>query len=220
MEQSHILTGQLASALAALEEKTVETVLKQCMEESIPPLMIIDGLSKGMEEVGNLYRQGEYYLSELVYSGDIFNKAMDRVKPLIPKGAAGVRSAGKVVMGTVKNDVHDLGKNIVVTMLECAGFTVHDVGVDAEPEKFVEALKNTGARLVGMSVLLTTAFGSLQSTIGAVREAGLGERVKTVIGGAVVNEDIRKMMGADYFGANAIQAVDIARKVYSEASDK
>ncbi|MBI5843639.1 MAG: cobalamin B12-binding domain-containing protein [Deltaproteobacteria bacterium] len=220
MEPSHILTIQLASALAGLEENSVESVLEKCIENDIPPLTIIDGLSKGMEEVGNLYRQGEYYLSELVYSGDIFNKAMGRVKPLIPKGAAGVRSSGMVVMGTVKNDVHDLGKNIVVTMLECSGFTVHDVGVDAEPEKFVEALKRSGARLVGMSVLLTTAFGSLQSTIDAVKEAGLGERVKTVIGGAVVNEDIRKKMGADYFGADAIQAVDIARKVYSEVSEK
>jgi methylmalonyl-CoA mutase cobalamin-binding domain/chain len=156
---------------------------------------------------------------ELVYSGDIFKNAMARVSPLI-KAGDGPGSKGTVVIGTVKDDMHDLGKNIVATMLECAGFTVVDIGVDAPTEKFVGAIRESGARLVGMSVLLTTAFNSMKETIAAIENAGLRSGVSIMIGGSVTSEKIRVEMGADFHGNNAADAVDIARSLYSRISGR
>lgn len=212
---SHNPMTDLAEALARLDEQKVEELISSRFKNNADPLSIVDEMSAGMDEVGRLYKEGEYYLSELVFSADIFKKAMSRLQPLIAAGG-GKESAGTIVLGTVKDDIHDLGKNIVATLLECAGFTVKDVGVDAPPEAFVDALKSTGAPLLGLSILLTTAFGSLESTISAVREAGLRDRVKIMIGGAVTNEAIREKMGADYYGADAAAAVDLAKAVFLE----
>ena len=208
---------ELGKALADLDEDTVNGLVERYLSESVPALSIIDELSSGMDEVGRRFRDEEYFLSELVYSGDIFKNAMAHVRPLIKVGD-GPGSKGTVVMGTVKDDIHDLGKNIVGTMLECAGFTVVDIGVDAPAEKFVGAIRESEARLVGMSVLLTTAFNSMKKTIAAIDDAGLRGSVSIMIGGSVTSEKIRGDMGADYHGSNAADAVDIARKVYSSAT--
>ena len=206
---------KLSEAITRLDEIQVMEILKRNIEEGVLPLRILDELSAGMEEVGRLYRQGEYFLSELIFSGDIFRNAMDRLKPLL--GSSYDRAAGgMLVMGTVKDDIHDLGKSIVIMLLECAGFEVVDLGVDVPAEKFVEAIRKHDVGLVGLSALLTTAFDSMHATIEAVRKAGLRDRVRIMIGGGSTSEAWRKQIGADFYGKDATSAVEIAKRVLIE----
>lgn len=206
--------SELARALADLEEEKFTALFNDYLRRQIDPLMIVDELYAGMDDVGRLYKEGEYFLSELVFSGELFKNAMQKIKPLLMSTEGNI-SAGTVVMGTVQGDIHELGKNIVNTMLECSGFEVIDVGVDAPAEKFVKALKQSDASLVGMSLLLTTAYESLKQTIEAIDKSGLRERVTIMIGGGSVNEKICKQFGGDFYGRDATQAVDIARQVYA-----
>ncbi len=211
MESNSELT-ELGKAIANLEEDKTYEILDRYLADSVPPLEIIDELSAGMDEVGKLYKEGEYFLSELVFSGEIFKGAMAKVKPLIETGS-GRESSGKLIVGTAKGDIHDLGKNIVITLLECAGFEVIDLGVDVPAEKFVEAVRESGAPLVGLSALLTTAFNSMRETMEAIRNAGLRERVKVMIGGGSTSDKLREQIGADFYGRDATEAVDIAKSV-------
>jgi len=213
VEGSEYLT-ELAGTVAQLEEARFNQLLDECLTREIKPLQIIEAMSAGMEQVGRLYNEGEYFLAELVYSGEVFKSAMNRVKPLLGKTEE-VPKSGRIVMGTVKDDIHDLGKNIVATMLDCSGFDVIDLGVDVPSERFVEAIRANEPDLVGMSILLTTAFGSLEKTIADIGRAGLREKVRIMIGGAVANERIRKQMNADFVGQDAPAAVEIARKTCS-----
>jgi len=151
---------QLAQKFSALEENEVFKLVDEYLAKKVDPLVIVNGLSKGMEQVGQLFKDDEYALAELIYAGEIFKEAMEKIKPLLLDGESS--SAGLVIMGTVEGDIHDLGKNIVITMLECSGFKVIDLGVDVPAKKFVEAIKESGASLIGMSLLLTTAMDSLQ----------------------------------------------------------
>ena len=201
----------LSQSLANLEEDAVNQLIEGYLTTNGDPLMIVDELSKGMEKVGRLYKDGEYALAELIYSGEIFKGAMERVKPFIKAGND--MSAGRIIMGTVMGDIHDLGKGIVTTMLECSGFSVIDLGVDVPAERFVEAVKDSGAKLVGMSLLLTTAMDAMRETIQSLEKAGLRDRVKIMIGGAPTSERLRDEIGADFYGRDAIEAVAIARHV-------
>lgn len=204
--------SELGSALAELDENSVEILIRKGLDQRIPPEQIINELSTGITEVGERFRREEYFLSELIYSGEIFKKAVNTLQPLC-ESAAGA-DKGVVVMGTVQGDIHDLGKNIVVTMLKCAGFSVIDVGVDALPQRFVDAVIDSRARLVGMSMLLTTAFDGTRNAVSAIAQANLRDKVKIMIGGSVTSEDVRREMGADFWGRDAAAAVDIARAVY------
>jgi 5-methyltetrahydrofolate--homocysteine methyltransferase len=138
---------------------------------------------------------------------------MTKIKPYIK--AKNSIPAGRLIIGTVQGDIHDLGKNIVVMLLECAGFSVIDLGVDVPPEKFVEAVKNSGAVLVGMSLLLTTAIDAMRATIHALSEAGYRERIKIMIGGAPTNERLKNAIGADFYGRDAVEAVAIAKRFFA-----
>ena len=203
---------ELEKALADLQENDVERLVAREIEKKRPPLEIINELSSGMDVVGSRYKQGEYYLTELLFSGEIFQNAMAKLKPLI--GASGGRqSSGKLIMGTVKGDIHDLGKNIVVMLLECASFEVIDLGVDVAPETFVKALQDSRVRLIGLSGLISTAFGSMEETIAAIKQAGLRESVKIMIGGGPTSEELKNNIGADFYGPHAAAAVDIAKSV-------
>jgi len=207
---------RLAQTFSALEEDRVYQLVNECLEKSITPLLIVNELSRGMEKVGQLFKDDEYALAELIYAGEIFKEAMEKIKPLLLAGES--RSAGLVIMGTVEGDIHDLGKNIVITMLECSGFKVIDLGVDVPAKKFVEAIKESGASLIGMSLLLTTAMDSLRNAIMAIEEAGIRNNIKIMIGGAPVSEHLRMETGADYLGHDAVEALTIARKVFSPST--
>lgn len=176
--------------------------------------MIVGELSKGMEKVGQLFKDDEYALGELVYSGEIFKGAMEKVRPFLAEGDG--KPAIKVIMGTVEGDIHDLGKNIVITLLECSGFHVIDLGVDVPVSKFVDAVKETGAELVGMSLMLTTAMDSMRQAIRLLEDAAVRDRIKIMIGGAPTSERLREEVRADFHGRDAIEALAIARRVFNQ----
>ena len=208
----------LSQSLASLEEDAVNQLIEGYLTTKGDPLIIVSELSKGMEQVGQLFKEGEYALGELIYSGEIFKGAMERVKPFIKAGND--MPAGRIIMGTVMGDIHDLGKGIVTTMLECSGFSVIDLGVDVQAGMFVEAVKDSGARLVGMSLLLTTAMDAMRETIQSLEKAGLRDRVKIMIGGAPTSERLRDEIGADFYGRDAIEAVAIARHVLAKQTEE
>lgn len=205
---------QLAGAFSALEEDSVNRIIDKHLAASGDPLVIVHGLSKGMERVGELFKGGEYALGELVYSGEIFKGAMERVRPFLAYDDG--KPAQKVIMGTVEGDIHDLGKNIVITLLECSGFEVIDLGVDVPASRFVQAVQESGAGLVGMSLLLTTAMDSMRQAVRSIEEASLRDRVKIMIGGAPTSERLREDVGADFYGRDAIEALAIARSVLNQ----
>ncbi len=204
--------SELGRALADLDEAGAEASVQQSLSRGMMPEVIITELSAGMAEVGERFRQEEYFLTELIYSGEIFKKAMAILKPFC-KTSAVAKGGAAVVIGTVQGDIHDLGKNIVATLLECAGFKVVDIGVDAPPQCFVDAVIESRASLVGMSMLLTTAFDAARETIAAFTKTNLRDKVKIMIGGSVTNDYVRKDIGADFWGKDAIAALEIARAV-------
>lgn len=212
MQDRNDLTA-LSQSMARLDEDAVNGIIDGYITTHADPLKIVDELSQGMEAVGGLYNEGEYALGELVYAGELFKSAMTKIKPYIK--ATNSIPAGRLIIGTVQGDIHDLGKNIVVMLLECAGFSVIDLGVDVPPEKFVEAVKNSGAVLVGMSLLLTTAIDAMHATIHALSEAGYRERIKIMIGGAPTNERLKNAIGADFYGRDAVEAVAIAKRFFA-----
>ena len=164
-----------------------------------------------MEIVGQRFADSEYFIPDLVYSGEILKGINEMVKPKLAK-AAEAKRLGKVVMGTVAGDIHDIGKDIVVFMLDVNGFEVHDLGVDVPAEKFVEKIKESGAAIVGLSGFLTLAFDSMKQTIEAIKDAGLRDKVKVMIGGGQITEEVMKYTTADAYGKDAMTGVSLAKK--------
>ncbi len=198
----------LSLLLAELKEDEALAEIRKALEEGSDPLSLVEGLREGMSEVGRRFESKEYFLSELIMSAEIFREAIALIEPHLKAGAGPVR--GVVVIGTVKGDIHDIGKNIVATLLRCEGYEVHDLGVDVAPAAFVDKLAETGSGLLAMSGLLTLAFDSMKETVETLAGAGLREKVKVIIGGGPVNEKVVEYSGADAFGADAAQAVKLA----------
>lgn len=166
------------------------------------PIEIIALMREGMELIGEKFSKKEYYLAELVYGAEIFRIIMNKLAPKMKTGDKET-FLGKIVIGTVKNDVHDLGKNLVGNLLRAEGFEVIDLGVDVSPEKFVEIIKDEHPQVVGLSGLLTIAIDEMKNTIEAIKAAGLREKMKIIIGGGPINEQVRAYVGADAFGKDA-----------------
>ncbi len=202
--------NKLATALVELEEDKVSALVSEQLAAGMPPLAILEQMRQGMNEIGERYATGAYFLTELIMAAEIFSKVMKEIEPRLTGEAGG--QVGDVVFATVKGDVHDIGKNVVVAMLRGADFRVHDLGVDVPPERIIETLKQTNARLLGLSALLTTSFDSMKTTVEAVRRAGLRDQVKIMIGGGPVDERVRAFVGADAYGRDAQQAVSLARQ--------
>ncbi|MBZ4687088.1 MAG: hypothetical protein PWQ96_1734 [Clostridia bacterium] len=205
-----MLTDTLSKAIAELEEEQVLKLVKERLESGVDPLEIVNSLQQGMAEVGRLFETGEYFLSELVMCGEIMKDSMDILEPHL-SGSSG-NYKGNIVIGTVKGDIHDLGKNIVVMLLKGAGYNVIDLGVDVPKEKFVEAIKESNAPLVGMSVLLTACQDSLKEAIDAIRAEGLD--VKVMIGGNYIDEVVKEHVGADYYAKAAGEGLKIADEIF------
>ncbi len=204
------MSDPLATALSDLEEESVLKMTKDRLDAGEDPLAIMKSCHEGMVLVGKRYEESEYYVSELIMAGEIFKEAMTVLDPHLKADAGGTR--GKVVAGTVKGDIHDIGKDIVVTLLKAANYDVLDLGVDVPPQKFVEAVKNSGATVVGLSGLLTISFETMKETVSALEAAGLRPRVKVMVGGGPVNEMVRAYVGADAFGADAQSAVTLCNQ--------
>jgi len=200
----------LVEAIADLREEEALKIVKDRLSAGEDPLKILEEARQGLEIVGNRFASGEYFIPDLIYSGEIMKQITEIVKPLISQTTQ-VKKLGKVVIGTVAGDIHDIGKNIVVFMLEVNGFEVYDLGVDVPPERFVEKIKETGAPILGLSGFLTLAFDSMKRTIEALKEAGLRDKVKVMIGGGQVTDEVRKYTGADAYGKDAMAAVSLAK---------
>jgi methanogenic corrinoid protein MtbC1 len=203
--------SELANAIADLKEDEVKKIVQTKIDSGVDPMSIVDECRQGMEIVGDRYKNKEYFLGELIMSGEIFKEAMAAVEPKLKAGKAD-KPLAKMVLGTAKGDIHNIGKDIVSTLLKAAGFEVYDVGIDAPPEVFVTKLKETGSTILGISGLLTPSFESMKQTVQAVESAGLRGKVKIIIGGGIVTEVVRKYVGADAFTDDAPEGVELCKK--------
>lgn len=194
----------------------VGVMTKQAIEQKIPPKEILNsGLIAGMNVVGQKYKAHEIFLPQVLLAAKAMYAGMDLLKPLFAAG--GMPTSGKVVIGTVQGDLHDIGKNLVAIMLKGAGFEVIDLGHDVPPEKFVQAAIQENAAVIGMSALLTTTMPVMKRTVEILKEQGLGGKVKTVIGGAPVSEEFAQKIGADAYGYDSAKAVDIVKELIKKA---
>ena len=205
------MAEDLINTLADLKEKEALKIVEERLSAGEEPLKILDDARGAMEIVGKRFAAGEYFIPELVYSGELLKRINDMVKPKLAK-ATNVKPQGKVVLGTVAGDIHDIGKDIVAFMLDVNGFEVYDLGVDVPAQKFVEKIKESGAPIVGLSGFLTLAYDSMKQAVEAIKDAGLRNKVKIMIGGGQIDEEIRKYTGADAYGRDAMAAVDLARQ--------
>jgi len=198
----NVIDGQAAEAEAGVEA---------ALEAGIPADAILNqSLIAAMDEVGQRFENGDFFVPEMLIAARAMQAGLKLLKPRLVE--ANVKSAGKVAIGTVKGDLHDIGKNLVAMMLEGTGFEVRDLGVDVPPEVFVKAAQD-GAQVIGMSALLTTTMNKMEDTIEALRAAGLREKVKVLIGGAPVTQDFANRIGADAFAPDASSAARIARQL-------
>jgi 5-methyltetrahydrofolate--homocysteine methyltransferase len=184
---------------------------KQALDEGLDAEEILNkGLMPGMDHVGVEFKSGNMFVPEVLRSAKAMQESMELLRPLLAE--SGAETAGKVVLGTVKGDLHDIGKNLVGMMCEGAGFEIVDLGKDVEPETFVAAVKEHKPTILGMSALLTTTMRAMERTIKALEEAGVRDTVKIMIGGAPVTQDFADQIGADGYAANAASASEIARQ--------
>ena len=201
---------KLAQAVLEGEPEEAEELAKQALEQGVDPLACINqGLMKGIQEVGDLFSKGEYYLPELIIGADAMKAALDVLEPALV-GDQKREVVGRVVLGTVEGDLHEIGKTLVGTMLTANGFKVTDIGVDKKPEDFIAAIKETQADIVGASALLTTTMLQQEKLIRALEEAGLRDQVKVMVGGAPVTDQFAEKIGADGYAEDAISAVNLA----------
>jgi 5-methyltetrahydrofolate--homocysteine methyltransferase len=195
-----ILEGDVAGAKGG-----VQTALDAGLE---PGNILAEGMIAAMKEVGRLFEEGDYFVPEMLIAARAMQAGLGLLKPHLL--SSDVKSAGKVAIGTVKGDLHDIGKNLVALMLEGAGFEINDLGVDVAPEKFVDAIANGGADIVAFSALLTTTMPNMKATIDAIQQAGLRDKVKIIIGGAPVTQAYADQIGADGFASDASRGVSLA----------
>jgi corrinoid protein of di/trimethylamine methyltransferase len=202
----------LYDAILAGNFKQAREITEKAIAEQVDPQMLVQKyMIPAMDEVGRRYEANEYFVPELLIAARAMKASLELIRPLlIAKGAS---FAGRVVIGTVKGDLHDIGKNLVTAMLEGAGFEVIDLGVDVSPEKFTAAIKERNANLVAMSALLTTTMNSMKAIIEAIQAAGLRDQVRVMVGGAPVTAKYAQEIGADGYSSNANGAVALARKL-------
>ncbi|MGB9717256.1 MAG: cobalamin B12-binding domain-containing protein [Thermoproteota archaeon] len=209
MSEVSLLT-RLKDAIVNLDFDGSKRLAEEAVSKGIPPNEIITkAISSAMEEVGKKFEASEYFLSELIVAGEIGKEISQMLQPYM-KGSE-IKKIGKVVIGTVKGDLHDIGKNIFGMMMEAAGFEVIDLGNDVPAEAFVEAVRNHKPDIVGMSALLTVTMVEMENVINELRKAGLRDKVKVIIGGAPITEDYAKRIGADGYGKDAVVGVDICK---------
>ena len=201
----------LSQAIIDLEEEQVRTLVKERLDSGVAPLEIVNALQAGMVEIGKRFETGEYFLSELILGGEIMKDSMTVLEPHL--GGSTGEYKGAIVIGTVKGDIHDLGKDIVVMLLKGSGYNVIDLGVDVPKEKFVQAIKDSQAPLVGMSVLLTGCQEAMKEAIEAIRAEGL--TTKVLIGGNYIDQMVMEHVGADYFAKDASDGLKVAGQIFS-----
>jgi methanogenic corrinoid protein MtbC1 len=206
------MAEKLAKLLSDLKEPEALAYVDKALGEGVAPETLLGEAQEGMNIVGQRFSQGAYFIPDLVYSGEILRGVVKKLEPKLKAGAGkGARRLGKVVMGTVAGDIHDIGKDLVVFMLDVSGFEVTDLGIDVPVQKFVDAIKSTGSTVVGLSGFLTLAFNSMKETVDAIKKAGLRDKVKIMIGGGQIDDYVKDYTGADAYGKDAMAAVQLAK---------
>jgi 5-methyltetrahydrofolate--homocysteine methyltransferase len=201
----------LKKSFAEINEPETLALVKELVEDNIDYLSIIQSLRQGMEIIEDRFTQGEYFLSELIMAGQIFKEAIEIIKPsLQPQHEGG--ELGQVIIGTIKGDFHDIGKNIVATMLTISGFSVADLGVDVPGELFIAKTRETKGNIIGISALLTTSYEPMKEAIHDIRKNFSPQEVKIIIGGGPTDEWVQNYVGADAVGKDASEAVKICKK--------
>ncbi len=213
MEEVNLeILEKLSENLISGQDKIVEKLVQKALNENISANEILQkGLIKGMDVVGEKFKNNEFYIPEVLIAARAMKAGMTLLKPSLVK--TGVKPVGKMVIGTIKGDLHDIGKNLVAMMMEGAGFEIYDLTVDVSPEKFIEKVKETNAKLIGMSALLTTTMVNMKATIDALKENNLREKVKVIIGGAPVTQEFADEIGADAFAPDAASAVEKVKEL-------
>ena len=214
-EKSAPIMHDIAYNLIAGKHTEVDRLTKEALDEGFHANTILDdGLIAGMAIVGIKFRDNIIFVPEVLVAARAMKAGMTHIEPIL--SASGIEPMGTVVMGTVKGDLHDIGKNLCIMMLRGAGFVVHDLGVDTKPDEFIDAVMEHGAEVLGMSALLTTTMPNMGKTIEAFEEAGLRDTVKIMLGGAPLTQEFADDMGADAYGGNAIACVDLAKGFIGE----
>ncbi|MBS1181446.1 MAG: Methyltransferase corrinoid protein [Proteobacteria bacterium] len=208
--------SKLYDAIVDGDDKTSARLTREAIEAGEDPSILISAtMVPAMAEVGRLFEIEEYFVPELLLAGRAMKAGLELLRPIL--AASGVEPTGRIVIGTVKGDLHDIGKNLVVSMMEGAGFEVIDLGIDVPPETFIEAVRDKKPQIVGMSALLTVTMPAIKTTIEAMVAAGVRDSIKIMIGGAPVTEEYAREVGADAYGENASVAATIAKRLCAEA---
>ncbi len=204
------MSQEFIDAFTDMREEEALKIAHDMLEGGAEPLELLQACKEAMTVISQRFEEGEAFVPELVMAGEIMQQVADVVKPRISTSVE-TPYLGKVVIGTVVGDIHDIGKDIVVFLLDVNGFEVHDLGVDVPPQKFVEKIKEVKPEVVGLSGFLTLVYDAMKETVDAIEAAGLRDDVKIMIGGGTVDEQIKQYTGADAFGADAVQAVALAQ---------
>lgn len=206
------LLDSIAATLSGLEDSgTIKKLVNEALSQRIPVMEIVEkGLRKGLDSVGRKYEAGEYFLSELLFAVTLMNEALEVLEPLLKHEK--IEKKGAIVLGTVRGDIHDIGKNIFKMFVQASGFEVQDLGVDVEPETFVEKLKETNAEILGLSTLLTTTRWEMKTIIDELNRAGIRNKVKVLIGGNAVTKDFASEIAADEAALDAVEGVEICKR--------
>ena len=202
---------QLYDSVVSGDAKTTQAITQQALADGVDPLKLVNEyMVPAMDEVGRRFEANEYFVPELLISARAMKAALELIRPLLT--ARGDKPVGRVAIGTVKGDLHDIGKNLVASLLEGGGFEVIDLGVNVTPEKFIETVNAKQANIVAMSALLTTTMPGMKLTIDALKQAGVRDKVKVLIGGAPITQKYADEIGADGYSENAVGAVALAKK--------
>ncbi|MEM2901394.1 MAG: corrinoid protein [Candidatus Bathyarchaeia archaeon] len=219
MESKEEVLQRLRNAIVQLDIDGIGKIAQEALDKGIPAYeAVMEGMSKGMEIVGKKFEEGEFFLSDLIMAGETMKAGMEVLKPHLKAGQ--VKSMGRVVIGTVKGDIHDIGKNIVSTLLSSAGFEVHDLGVDVDVDRFVKAVQEVKAHILAMSALLTVTMPYMEEVIEAVKRAGIRSQLKIIVGGAPLSEDYAKRIGADAYAEDAVTGVERCKKLMDEVKNE
>jgi 5-methyltetrahydrofolate--homocysteine methyltransferase len=202
---------KLVNTIADLNEEEAMQLVHSLLAAGEDPQNILDATSEAMRIVGARFDEQEYFLPELIIAGDLMKQIAEVVKPQLANKVAQTKPLGKIVLGTVAGDIHDIGKDVVGFMLDANNFEVHDLGVDVPATKFIEKIREVKPEIVGLSGFLTLAFEQMKATVDAIKEAGLRDQVKIMIGGAIMDSEAAQYVGADAYGANATAAVKLAK---------
>ncbi len=205
------MNDKLVNLMADLKEKETLEIVKELVIGGTNPMEILDAARSAMEVVGKRFEGGEYFIPDLFMAGEMMRGISEIVKPYLKKGDASTKK-GKVLIGTVAGDIHDIGKDIVTFMLDVSGYDILDLGIDVPVNTFVEKTREFQPQIVGLSGFLTLAFDSMKKTVEALEQAGLRDKVKIMIGGGQIDDEVRKYVRADAYGKDAIVAVNLCKQ--------